>query len=128
MRIRISMGKEKNQPISPQLLLDASKMMDNDPTSSDEAQAKAVNTLAETKNYRTMTEMSNIEIGLLAALDSVYTEMDDSLGKAFVKNFALWKVSHERKGRGELASLARTMAEDRISKWTKLRSMLTGGV
>lgn len=122
------MTKEKAPEITPQVMMDATKLLENEPTSSDEAQAKAVNTLAETKNHRTMTEMSQIEIGLLAALDAIYEEFDDTLGKAFIKKYALWKVSNERKGRGELASLARTMNEDRMTRWGKFRSMFPGGV
>jgi len=123
------MSKEKSPgAINPQLLINASDLGNTtDALTSDEAQAKAVNTLADTTDFRTMTDMDVNEVKLLTALDAVSKELEDELLESVVENFARWKVSKERKGRGEIKDVARSTEESEAKKMNKLKQWIGMG-
>lgn len=116
------MFKKKENPImNAGFMLDASKITDSTPTTTDEAQAKAVTTLAETKDFRTMSEMDENEIKLVTALDCIGRELGDDLLCDVVEKMARWKVSNVRKGRLELVTLSRSLEESQVTKIDKLK-------
>lgn len=73
----------------------------------DESLAQAISVLTETKKKKILSELENREIFYLAILYSQSKEFDDDLLEDFLKQFLIFRISKERKGRKEIVEIAK---------------------
>lgn len=106
--------------------LEASQAMEDEMITSEEAIAKAVVTLSKTPDEQVMSEFRGIEVKLLTATKTIGDKYDVPSMKELVRNFGRFRVSLDRKGRGELVSLARSAREE-VNAKAKLKNFLSFG-
>jgi len=94
--------------------------------SPDEAQAQIAMILAKTKQPQLLTELGDDEIKMLAILQTISSETENTVIDTFCDNFMKLRVSLNRKGRDEVISVARAQAgvEEKIKKG--IRQMISG--
>lgn len=113
--------EQENKVTSEDILAAALSNSDSGISTSDEAQAKAVSTLAETKDFRTMSDLDPDEVKLCTALDVISNKIDDNVMREVVDNFPLFRVSKLRLGRGEIKEIAAAKRDNELEKVSRLR-------
>jgi len=111
----------------------ASKFMDkyeqmaqaSEITTPDEARAKISMILAESKNAKILSDLTDKEITLLSALQTIADQTNNKLLSKFILNFLQMRISRNRKGREEIIRVARSSGEEEQMK-KSFRSMILG--
>ena len=114
------MPKDDEKDI-PSIDLDA-----EDGLSIDEALAKVAMLLAQVKDPRVLSEVSEEEIKLCASLYVVAEKMEDKMLASFLLNFLMLRVSKKRKGRDELLQIARSAREATSNAMGRMKALFSG--
>ena len=112
--------KKKKEPDLPNV--DVAE--DENILTTDEAFAKIVVELANTKNPEVLSDLSDDEIKYIAALSVVAEKTKDDMLTSFINKFLLLRVSRNRKGRLELLKVAQAAREQAQSRFSKLGNIL----
>lgn len=115
------MPKEPNPNIPS---VDVSDDMEN--LSVDEALAKVAMMLGKTDDHKTLTELDDYELKLVAALYAVCEKTKDKMILTFLLNFLRLRVSYKRQGRKELLDVARSSTQREDMKVSRLRQFFSG--
>ena len=92
------------------------------PEDFEQAMAQSISKLTEIKNIELLTELSHDEIKLLTAIKIVGERLNDSIKKEVFTWYPKLMVSKNRKGREEIAGIARAIKEE-ISNRGKLSKL-----
>jgi len=101
-------------------------LFDETITTSEEAIAKAIMTLSQTKDPQLLTEIDDKEHRLLVSVTTLAEAFDSDLLRSVVLNFEKLKVSLHRKGRAEISGIARSKQEE-DAKMSKLKRLFHWG-
>lgn len=93
----------------------------------DEALAKVVIELAESKNIYALSDIKEREIRVIAALYAEAEATGDKLTKTYLDYYLKLRISKERKGRTELTKIAQAAREQVQGKLQRLGGMLGMG-
>ncbi len=109
----------KNEGLIPQAI---NKALEEDVQTSEEAAAKSISALTETKHPKQMTELNEREIKQLTPLHTLAEEFDIEILRKVTNNFEKLRVSTSRKGRQEILEVGRAAREshEQQSKWKRL--------
>jgi hypothetical protein len=91
----------------------------------DEALAKIALILARAENKKQLSEVSDYETKALASLYAVAQQTDNRMLKIFLDSMLELRVSHKRKGREELMSVAKATRQQDESA-LRIRKMFSG--
>jgi hypothetical protein len=119
------MSKKKQQEQAQ--VLPVINVDEEDSLTTDEALAKISILLAESKNPKLLSELSEHEIKLCAALYVIGNKFNDSMILDFLLNFLNLRVSLKRKGRDELLQIAKSAREYGDHRMSRLRNLLSIG-
>jgi len=111
---------QKPERSSEQKIIDA---IEQDVGTSEEAIAKAVSALATTKDKQTLSDLTDNEVKLLTALQTIAKEFQDDVLGGIVENYPRWRVSAKRLGRKEIKDIAASQRQLEVEKakgWRKL--------
>lgn len=92
----------------------------------EESLAKVAMILAKTDSPKVLSEITDQEIRMAAALFVIAKRTKNEMIDQFLENFLLLRVSHKRKGREELLKIAQSAKEGSDSRMSRLRSFFTG--
>jgi len=84
----------------------ADMMVDEESMSREEALAKVAMALTKSDNPQLMSDLDEVEVSMLTALETVGTTTGLEILNIFAKNFENLRVSKDRQGRKELLDIA----------------------
>jgi hypothetical protein len=82
--------------------------------------------LAQVKDPRVLSDVSEKEIIHCASLFVVANKMKDTMLADFLQAFLMLRVSKQRKGREELLQIARSAKDSSEGRVSRLKTFLTG--
>jgi len=82
--------------------------------------------LGQTSDHKTMTELDDYELKLVAQLYAVTKKTKDVMITEFLLNFLRLRVSYKRQGRKELLDVARSSSQREDQKISRLRQFFSG--
>lgn len=116
--------KESFEPKRKQAPVNINLGEEEESLTSEEAFAKAVMILAETKQPKVLSEIDDAEVRYTASLFAVALATKNKMLLSFLDNFLLLRVSYRRQGRKEILEIAKAKNQEPEQRLGRIRQFL----